>query len=123
MARILIADDDPKFVHALRIRLEGAGHEVLEATDSYCAVAVSGREHPDLLLLDINMPAGDGFSVQDRVRKIDDALAHVPVIYMTGSADDALEDEAFRHGAAALVHKPFNMTDLLMYIDTALAAA
>lgn len=121
MAKILVADDDSSLVKILKARLVAVGHDVVEATDGYFAVARCESEHPDLLILDINMPAGDGFSVQARVDK-DKASHEVPVIYVTGRSDDALQAQAERLGAFALVRKPFHLDELLLLVDEALAA-
>lgn len=120
MAKILLADDDSSLVKILRTRLSAVGHEVIEANDGYFAVARFESEHPDLLILDVNMPAGDGFSVHERVGDHVAAM-HVPVIYVTGRSDEALQEHADRHGAFALVRKPFHLDELLLLVEEALA--
>lgn len=116
--KILIADDDPNLLQALKIRLEHQGFEVITTADSYNALAKTVEFQPDLLLLDINMPAGDGFSVQERLKNHDDTgLQNIPVIYITGDASDRLDDLAHELGAAALFHKPINIKSLINTID------
>lgn len=117
-ATILIADDDDRVLKALIIRLGSLGFNVITATDGYNALALATKHKPDLLVLDVNMPAGDGFSVQERLKGIPGG-SHVPVIYVTGDKSDRLNELADQFGAFALLHKPFHVEKL---IDTILSA-
>lgn len=112
---VLIADDDSNLLNALRLRLQEDDFDVVTAKDSYNALAVAVQRVPDLLILDVNMPAGDGFSVQERLQKLD-ALREVPVIYVTGDKSQRLDDVAEQHGAIALFHKPFDSERLIATI-------
>jgi DNA-binding response OmpR family regulator len=116
---ILIADDDVKLAEALTVRLESEGFTVISTQDAYQAVAIARRERPDLLLLDINMPAGSGFSVQQRVAEIDE-LADTPIVYITGEGSDSVDRTARDLGAFAVIHKPFETEQLLDTIRGAL---
>lgn len=117
---ILIADDDVKLLVALRVRFESEGYQVIVAQDAYQALERAGRDVPDLLLLDINMPAGNGFSVQERVAKMEH-LANVPVVYITGENPGEVDRTARSLGAAAIVHKPFDTDALLETVRTVIA--
>lgn len=119
---ILIADDDVALLAALKARLEAAGYSVAAAQDGYSAMDRAAHLCPDLLILDVNMPAGDGFSVQSRMSKIDE-LASTPVIYLTGSSDVTIDQSAASMGAFAVIHKPFQTEDLLSTVASALAQA
>ena len=121
MATIIIADDDIQMLTALQVRLEADGHEVHGAQDAYFALQLARDEQADLLVLDINMPAGDGFSVQERLRNIPD-LADTPVVYITGEHSPRVTDGAAAHGAFAVVHKPFASETLRTVIHEALAS-
>lgn len=110
--RILVADDDRPTLEAVRVRLEAAGFEVHRATDGYQAVAIAAHEPPDLVVLDVGMPAGDGFSVHDRLRRLPE-LSKVPIIYMTGTPPEEIDRRAIRDGAFAVLHKPFRGVDLV----------
>ena len=68
--RILIADDDRNLLQALTVRLDAAGYDVITTQDAYQALDFARKHRPDLLLLDINMPAGSGFSVHERIAKV-----------------------------------------------------
>ncbi len=117
--KILIADDDINLVKAIAIRLESEGYEVICCQDAYQALELARRNRPDLLLLDVNMPAGNGFSVQERIKKIDE-LSGIPVIYITGNASEAIDRNAHKLGAYAIIHKPFKTAKLLDKIRDAL---
>lgn len=119
-ATILVADDDAAFATAVRVRLESEGHRVVEALDAIQAIAASRRARPDLVVLDVNMPAGDGFDVLERIRAID-GLAHVPVIYVTGERTVRASYGAREAGATALLYKPLEPGRLLDAVDRALA--
>src|SRR5580658_8614055 len=80
--KILVVDDDPDLVRALRLRLRAKNYEVTTATDGYSAVAAAQKEHPALIVLDLGLPVGDGFVVLERLQSID-ALASVPVIVLS----------------------------------------
>jgi DNA-binding response OmpR family regulator len=116
--KVLVADDDLKVLKALSIRLEAEEFEVITCQDAYQALEMARRNQPDALLLDVNMPAGNGFSVQERITKIKE-LANVPVIYITGDASEATDRNARKLGAYAVLHKPFNMAKLLETLRTA----
>ena len=110
--RILVSDDDRSTLEAVRVRLEAEGFEVSTATDGYQAVAMARAERPDLVVLDIGMPAGDGFSVHERLRQIPE-LDRIPIIYMTGQDPESVDRRAIADGARAVLHKPFNGGDLV----------
>lgn len=117
--KVLIADDDRNLLNALTIRLLAAGYDVVGVQDAYQAVEQARKSWPDVLVLDVNMPAGDGFSVQDRV----DRMAHlkgIPVIYLTGERSVRVRELFSSQHAAALIFKPFETADLLAAIHDAI---
>ena len=109
---IIVADDDSDMLNALCMRLQDLDFEVVAVEDSYNALAAAIDKKPDLLILDVNMPAGDGFSVQERFQALE-PLAEVPVIYVTGDKSERLDEVAQQHGAAAIFHKPFDSEELI----------
>jgi len=119
---ILIADDDVKLLQALKTRLEATGYEVFVTQDAYQALEHARREEPDLLLLDINMPAGNGFSIQSRLATMD-KLAGIPIIFITGEQSAEIDKTAQERGAFAVVHKPFETDQLIETIDAAIGSA
>jgi len=122
--RILIADDDHGMVQSLRIRLEHKGFEVVTAPDGYRAIVEACEDPPDVLVLDVNMPAGNGFTVQERFEKLlasnSKPTKKIPVIYITGDKSEGVEEFAEFLGAFALIHKPFEIEHLFETIMRAM---
>jgi two-component system OmpR family response regulator len=104
---IVVADDDRSLLFALKARLESAGFEVHAAQDGFMTVQAVRRLSPDAVLLDVGMPAGDGFSVEERVRhSLGDEL--VEFVFMTGSQETEVLEEARARHAFAMIRKPFD---------------
>ena len=110
--KILVVDDDPDLVRALRLRLRANQYDIATATDGYSAIAAAQKEHPDLILLDLGLPAGDGFIVLDRLQK-SDTLAGIPVIGLSARDPQNNEQRALKAGAAAYFQKPADNDELL----------
>lgn len=118
---ILIADDDAGLLRALSVRLESAGYHVVGALDAVQAVSVARRSAPSLLILDVNMPAGDGFTIHERIQSID-PLRGVPVIYLTGERSSRTTGGAKDMGARAILYKPVDTDHLLTAVAEALGS-
>lgn len=116
--KVLVADDDEEFLLALSVRLRAEGYDVVTSSNGYGTLASASEQVPDVLILDINMPAGDGFTVHERMERIPD-LRKIPVIYLTGQKSDRFKVLAKKLGAFALIYKPFNMADLLETVQAA----
>jgi CheY-like chemotaxis protein len=117
--RILVVDDNPVIRKGLSIRLRANGYEVLFAVDAISATAALVTEEPDLVILDLGLPCGDGFVVMERLNK-NDRLASIPVIVMTGRELTNNRDRALRAGAVAFFQKPVEDNKLLLAISKAL---
>jgi DNA-binding response OmpR family regulator len=120
--KILVVDDDPDLVRALRLRLRANHYEIATATDGYAAIATAQKERPDLIVLDLGLPAGDGFVVLDRLQN-SDTLSGIPVIVLSARDPQGNEQRALRAGAAAFFQKPADNDELLNVIRTSLAGA
>jgi DNA-binding response OmpR family regulator len=118
-AKILIVDDDPDLRRALKIRLRANHYDTVQASDGYSAIAVAQKEQPDLIILDLGLPAGDGFSVLKRLQD-SDPLSNIPVIVLT--ARDPLYNglKTVLAGAAAFFQKPADNGELLDMIRATL---
>ena len=79
--KILIVDDERDIVKVLVIRLESSGYEVISAFDGAQGVFMAHKEQPDLIILDIRMPAGDGFSVAERLKRSTHTWT-IPIIFL-----------------------------------------
>lgn len=115
---IVVADDDRALLDAVSTRLAAAGFEVHTAQDGYMAVQEARRVHPDVVLLDIGMPAGDGFSVHDRLQQFEGHEAP-QYVYMTGSREGSVTKAARAKHAFALMHKPFDGRELTAVLRSA----
>lgn len=115
MYKILIADDDKDFVQVLGQRLRAEGLSTIVAYEGVRAIEAVNREHPDLVLLDIRMPAGSGQSVLKTLRAKQDT-AEIPVIVMTGHPITGLEQDVREAGAQGFFAKPFEFDDLIRSI-------
>lgn len=109
---ILIADDDAQLLAALRTRLIALGHEVILARDGYQTVESARTHKPQVLILDINMPAGDGFSVHERITQLS-GLESIQIIFMTGEKSDRILELSQKIGTRAVLQKPFEFKSLL----------
>ncbi|WP_370626826.1 response regulator transcription factor [Cryobacterium sp. PAMC25264] len=110
--RILIADDDPQILRALRITLGARGYEIITAHDGVSALAAVVEYHPDLVMLDLGMPNLDGLTVIDSLR----AWNSVPILVVSGRSGASDKVEALDRGADDYVTKPFSIDELLARI-------
>jgi DNA-binding response OmpR family regulator len=117
--KILIVDDDADLRHALKRRLWANNYDTVQAEDGYTAIAVAQKEHPDLIVLDLGLPAADGFVVLERLQNID-SLASIPVVVLTARDPRNNRERALKGGAAAFVQKPVDNAELLHVIRTRL---
>jgi DNA-binding response OmpR family regulator len=117
--KILIVEDERDIVKALTIRLRGAGYEVVTAFDGAQGIFTAHKENPDLIILDIRMPAGNGFSVAEKLKESVNTLA-IPVIFLTGSPEKNSEEKAMALGARFYVKKPYDPEELLDAVSRAL---
>jgi DNA-binding response OmpR family regulator len=117
--KILIVDDERDIVKAVMIRLQGAGYEVVTAFDGAQGVFMAHKEKPDLIILDIRMPAGNGFSVAQRLKRSMHTFT-IPVIFLTGSPEKNAEKKAMALGARFYIKKPYDPEELLDAVKKAL---
>jgi DNA-binding response OmpR family regulator len=118
-AKILIIDDDADLTLGLAIRLRSNGYDVASASDASMALTRILQEQPALIILDLALPGGDGFTVLERVRA-NAKTALIPVIVLTAKSQ-SLEDKALRQGAAAFFQKPADNDALLQAIANCLS--
>ena len=118
-AKILIVDDDPDLRKALKLRLRANNYETVQASDGYSAVTVAQKERPNLIILDLGLPAGDGFVVLDRLQN-NDALSSIPVIVLTARDPQGNEQRTLGAGATAFFQKPVDNGELLEVVRASL---
>src|SRR5579872_62330 len=121
-SKIMIVDDDPDLRQALRLRLRANDYDTVNAVDGYSAIALAYKERPDLIILDLGLPAGDGFVVLERLQK-DDKLSAIPVIVLTARDPQSSERRALQSGATAFFQKPADNAELIDMIRASLSQA
>jgi CheY-like chemotaxis protein len=117
--RILIIDDDLDLQRGLGIRLNAEGYEVVAAADAVSATTVARRERPDVIILDLGLPGGDGYIVMDRLKSL--LVGSIPVIVLTARDPATDRDRAKAGGAVAYFQKPVSNRALLSAIERARA--
>jgi CheY-like chemotaxis protein len=121
MKKILIVEDDSRIAAALEIRLQAAGYDVLQAANGFDGLKLVFDQMPHLLIMDIWMPVGIGFSVAQRLQQL--GLNSIPIIFITASKIDGLKAEAEKLGAVAFFEKPYDPKALLVAVADALDTA
>ena len=119
---ILVADDDKDLVLALSIRLRAAGYGVIAAHDGDEAYEMASANKPDLIILDVRMPAGGGFSSIDRMKHSLNTR-NIPVIFLTAFDDEEMREQGRKLGAVGFFRKPFDDSEFMEAIAGVLAKA
>lgn len=117
--KILVVDDDEDMRRGLGIRLKANGYSVVFAHDAISATSMARKEEPNLVILDIGLPGGDGFIVMERLASI--AQTSIPVIVLTGRDPSIVKERALSAGAKAFFLKPPDNDELLAAVRKALA--
>jgi DNA-binding response OmpR family regulator len=112
---ILVVEDDPDVGLGYRILLKANHYETVLATDSSAAISEARSHQPDLIILDLGLPAGDGFLVLDRLRA-NTYLSIIPVIVVSARDIRGNKERVIKEGARAYVQKPWNDAELLSLI-------
>lgn len=120
--KILIVEDDADLRRALLTRLKAHGYDVVVAADGAAAVSAARTERPDLVLLDLGLPVGDGFSVMQRLGNLQ-VGARAQILVMSARDSERDRARALELGAIAYLVKPFDNALLLATLDTALPPA
>jgi CheY-like chemotaxis protein len=116
---VLIVDDDQDLLFALSVLLRGRGYQVVAAADGVSAISVAVKHRPDVVLLDIGLPGGEGFTVMDRLRGLP-KLAAVPVVILSGLDPERQRERALAAGAVEYLTKPAAEDVLLAAVRRAL---
>jgi sigma-B regulation protein RsbU (phosphoserine phosphatase) len=116
---ILLVEDDERIVQVLKIRFHAAGYLVITAPDAVVAGMLALKHCPDLILLDISLPAGNGLMVAERLQNTR-ATASTPIIFLTASRQPGLREKAMALGAVGFFEKPYEPRKLLTAIADAL---
>lgn len=117
--RILVVDDEPRYLRLIEFNLESDGYDVARASTGEEAVAAAAREHFDLVILDLMLPGIDGFETCVRIRE----FSTVPIIMLTARGRDEDKVKGLRLGADDYVTKPFSAQELLARVAAVLRRA
>ncbi|HYZ38217.1 MAG TPA: response regulator [Pseudonocardiaceae bacterium] len=119
MTRVLVVDDDPHLVRALKINLAARGYTVLTAPNGRSALHIAAHNHPDVIVLDLGLPDLDGTGVITGLR----GWSTTPIIVLSARTDSSDKVEALDAGADDYVTKPFGMDELLARLRAAVRRA
>lgn len=119
MAKILIIEDEYDLVKILKKRLTGKGFEAVVSVDAYQGVEAAHKEKPDLIVLDLMMPAGGGQAVLQSLKVSKDTM-FIPVVVLTGAKNKELKNEIMAQGVEAYLEKPYEPEELIATIKNIL---
>ncbi|MFH2050182.1 MAG: response regulator transcription factor [bacterium] len=110
--KVLIVDDEPDIIRAISMRLKAEGYDAVAAMDGMQAVNMAMKEHPDLIILDIGLPAGDGHSVVERLQA-STITCTTPIIFLTARTSEEDYKKAMSRGVNRYITKPFDPQELI----------
>jgi len=117
--KILVVDDELNVLKVIASRLKANNYDVVTASDGIYAVKKAIEEKPDLIILDIKMPAGGGVSVFENLKLLDGTMT-TPIIFITAYPTEEIKRKVLEMGAEDFVAKPFNPDELLAKVKKAL---
>jgi DNA-binding response OmpR family regulator len=117
--KILIVEDDPDVRKGMHVRLQASNYDTFFAADAISGMAEARKHQPDVILLDLGLPGGDGFTVMERF-KANPHLAVIPIIIVSARTGHDNRVRAMKAGAKAFLEKPVDNAELLAVIRQAL---
>jgi two-component system cell cycle response regulator DivK len=120
MAKILIVEDNPANMKLAVFLLQHAGYTVLSATDAESGLALAREQHPDLILMDIQLPGMDGLAAIELLKR-DEATRSIPVIVLTALAMKGDEARIREAGCDGYIAKPMRYQEVLSTVAAQLA--
>ncbi len=120
MKKILIVEDETDLAMVLRKILVDEGYDVVIACDAMQGTEKAHREQPDLIILDLNMPAGGGLIILERI-KMSAHTRFIPVIVLTGAEDAELKKKVIEQGVQHYIQKPYEVDELVGIVNGLLA--
>ena len=118
-AKILIVDDEPRYVRLMEANLLTEGYQVIPAYNGQEALNLVTTQKPELVILDIMMPVIDGFTVCERIRE----FSNIPIIIVTAKGEERDRVRGLDLGADDYIVKPFSATELLARVRAVLRRA
>ena len=116
MKRILVVEDNETNLYLIRFMLEKSGYEVIEAREGAVGVELAGKEKPDLILMDVQLPDMDGLEATKRIRA-SEADGEIPIIALTSYAMAGDREKALAAGCTGYIEKPINPDTFMAEIE------
>ena len=120
--KVLVVDDDTDFLKLIKVWLQRAGYEVVVAVDGLSGLTTARKDPPDLVVLDVNMPAGGGATTLERMRNLVQ-MAGVPIVVLTGADENTTSSEFLAAGADGFCRKMDGKDEILAILEQALSAS
>jgi len=117
---ILLVEDDPDLARGVTIRLRAKGYRVVHAPDATTALTMARGEHPDLVIMDVGLPGGDGHDVMECLNR-NEFTSMIPVVFLTARAQEETVRRAFQQGAVGFMTKPYRGDELVAMVESGLA--
>jgi len=114
--RVLVVDDEPRYLKLVGYNLEAAGYKVITAATGEEALSLVARNYLDLIILDIRLPGIDGYEVCTRIRQ----FSFTPIIMLTAKGDEKEKVQGLRLGADDYITKPFGADELVARVEAVL---
>ncbi|CAN5237230.1 N/A [soil metagenome] len=121
MSRLVFCEEEATIRKVITMAMRGTAHEVHMAADGKAGLALVAQVLPDALFTDVAMPGLNGYELADALRARPD-LAHIPIVFVTAAVQRSQREEAFRHGAAAILPKPFGPAELRASVEALLTS-
>jgi two-component system KDP operon response regulator KdpE len=115
--KILLVDDDKDLLRGMTISLRASGYDIVSAQDAISAVSAARNAQPDLIVLDIGLPGGDGFLVMERLSNL---TTFIPVIVVSARESGSNRDRVLKAGAQAFFQKPVDRKAFMTAVRAAL---
>ena len=112
MEKILVIDDEPQIIRALKVNMQARGYEMIAAPNAETGIALAADKHPDVIIVDLGLPDRDGLTVITSVRK----WSNVPILVLSGRTDSKYKITALENGADDYITKPFDVEELFARI-------
>lgn len=117
--KILIVDDDQSFVRLVSLKLKDKGYQTFAAFDGYQGIKMTHEVMPDLILLDLEMPAGNGVETFEKLKK-SNKTSSIPIFVITGISNKEVKELIITIGADGFFQKPINFTELIKKMELVL---
>ena len=109
--RILVVDDDPSLIQMMTEDLEQEGYMVFSGYDGQMAIHLAKTQHPNLIIMDVNMPMTNGLVAMENIRQ-NEATKNIPIILLTGETSDIVFPKVKDADRVAHIKKPIDLQDL-----------